>query len=143
VVACERDSLTATLPASQAEVAKLWGEVAMGDATIAARDCDAKAVAAALADQDAARKTVADRDATIATRDTAWDRLPADTSPALRARVGAMLCKEAGGRPTAARVSCVVGVIADEMGAGAGRSPVVTVGGVGGGGGGAGGGGAA
>jgi hypothetical protein len=76
-VACERDSLAATLAASQAEVAKLRGEVATRDATIAARDRDAKAAAAALADRDramatsnaerdAARKAVADRDATIA-----------------------------------------------------------------------------
>jgi hypothetical protein len=78
-VARECDSLAATLAALQAEVAKLRGEVATRDATIAARDRDAKAAAAALAadrdraiaasnaERDAARKAVADRDATIAT----------------------------------------------------------------------------
>jgi hypothetical protein len=65
-VARERDSLAATLAVSQAEVAKLRGEVTTRDATIAARDRDAKAAAAALAaERDAARKAVADRDATI------------------------------------------------------------------------------
>jgi hypothetical protein len=72
-LALERDSLAATLAASQVEVAKLQGEVATRDATIAARDRDAKVAAVALADRDrvvaerdAARKAVADRDATIA-----------------------------------------------------------------------------
>jgi hypothetical protein len=63
----ERDSLVATLAAAQAEVAGLRGEVTTRDATIAARDRDAKAAAAVLAaERDAARKAVADRDATIA-----------------------------------------------------------------------------
>jgi hypothetical protein len=80
----ERDSLAAALAAAQAEVAKLRGEVATRDATIDARDRDAKAAAAALAvsntrdrlsaalaasnvERDRAIATSnADRDATIA-----------------------------------------------------------------------------
>jgi hypothetical protein len=101
-LARERDSLAATLAASQAEVAKLRGEVTTRDATIAARDRDAKAAAAALAaerdraiaERDAARKAVADRDAAIAARDS--------TITGLRRELDAARSGAAGGAGAAA-----------------------------------------
>jgi hypothetical protein len=62
-LARERGLLAATLAAAQAEVAKLRGEAATRDATIAARD---RALATTSEERDAARKNVGDRDVIIA-----------------------------------------------------------------------------